>query len=95
VSTQNGKGKGRSTPARVSKVLPPVASGGWRVELIALGLLVLVAGGAAAVGVLVSSMAAAANWAFGLACTALVGWAVTRLGILSSVERLLRFWRRR
>jgi hypothetical protein len=65
------------------------------VEIVEVGVLVLVAGGSTVAGALVSSMAAAANWGFGLASTALVGWAVTRLGILSPVERLLRFWRRR
>jgi len=58
------------------------------------GFPLLVAGGAAAVGARVPSMATAANWVFILACTALVAWSVKNLGILSSVERLLRFWRR-
>ncbi len=71
-----------------------VPARGSLVEPIAVGLVALVAGGAASVGALVPSMAVSANWGFGLACTALVVWAASRLGILGPVERLWRWHRR-
>jgi hypothetical protein len=58
-------------------------------------VLLLVAGGAVAVAVLVPGMIAFAGWAFVLASTALVAYGVSRLDVLREVERLLRFWRRR
>jgi hypothetical protein len=64
-------------------------------EPIAVGVLVLVAGGSAAVGAFVPGMIAVASGAFGLATTALVAYGVDRLGVLRAVERLLNVWHRR
>ena len=56
-------------------------------------MLVVVAAGSGLLGALVPAMVAAAAWVFGLAGTALVAYSVSRLGVLTAVERLLRFWR--
>ena len=67
---------------------------GRLVQPVAVTLLVLVAAAAVAVGAFVPSMVVAAVWGFGLASTALVAYAVSCLGVLREVERLLRFWSR-